>query len=115
MDGTTLRGSNAFTVAAGGSDTHTHGPGSFNLPYTGYHVLTIAEMPAHSHPAITTQNHVGDSGAHSYDMYKSQPGGQTGVTGGDQPHNHPGGATVGTSDASSSWPPYSNVLYCQKQ
>ncbi|MHC4156776.1 MAG: hypothetical protein ACYST6_17920 [Planctomycetota bacterium] len=53
-----------------------------------FHTLTIAEMPSHSHPGLTTEKHVGDADAHSYDMYKCQPGGSTGASGGGQAHEN---------------------------
>ncbi len=51
------------------------------------HALTVAEMPSHNHPGTPSiEGHAADG--HDYDAQKVRPGGLSGNTGGNQPHEN---------------------------
>ena len=83
----------------GGSETHTHA--------TGNHVLTVNEMPSHSHAQYVSANSGNQAvrrdwgGDQNSSIYEQ--GCNTGSAGGNQPHNH------GDTGSSSNMPPYITV------
>ena len=97
LDGKFLVSGGSFNPAAGGSNTHTHGPGSYTAP-------------VHTHTGTTGPEN-GVRGGHG------QVDGQEAV----QPHYHSfttnpggGGLITGTSAAADSRPEFATVLLCQK-
>jgi len=95
-----IAGSGAGTL--GGSDTHTHSTGSL--------ALTIAQIPAHTHPPPAGANNYMSSSGNTHgtagNSYGTYP--DTGSAGGGGSHNH------GPTGSSSNIPQYVNVVVCCK-
>lgn len=97
LDGKFLASGSTHNPAAGGSNTHTHGSGS----YVG---------PSHTHTGVTASNNE-IRGGH----------GQVDGTEANQPHTHNfttnssgNGPVIGTSGSADSRPEFATILLCQK-
>jgi hypothetical protein len=104
---------NATPLTTGGADTHTHAAGSYASPTTGSHVLTTAEMPAHTHSVSIIGGDQGYGGASRPDGFLKTTS-TTDSTGGGGGHTHTGGAITGTSASADNVPPYVQVCIFQK-
>lgn len=99
----------------GGAKTHSH----TQAGWTGEVILSVAQMPAHTHSdrvtwsGPSTVNTVSANGAAVYTTDISgylgidRSGGSTGGQGGNQPHAH----TLGSTNSSSSLQPYQVVAF----
>lgn len=92
-------------ATVGGTETHTHG---ITLTVAG-HVLTEAEMPAHTHDTDV-------GGTYTFagkDLQAvTRAPGKTKSTGGNQPHTHAG--STGVAAASPNIPPFHALIYIIK-
>ncbi|MBR9702337.1 hypothetical protein GOV13_05450 [Candidatus Pacearchaeota archaeon] len=110
LDGKVPRGNPTY-VGSGGAETHSHGAGS--------HTHTYNTVIAHTH----TSSHMSVIGANGASMAQGTGGqGWAMSTGAGHLTTSTGsssGTTVGGtgntgSSAMNSWPPYLNIVYCQK-
>lgn len=96
---------------------HTH-TGLSHSHTTGDHVLTIAEMPAHTHTYTKESTPIGHSGGNSVGVYPATY--NTGSTGGNKAHNHGATSTIatdttGASATANTWRPLAQVgIICTK-
>jgi len=100
FDGRTIYGASSNIGGIGGASTHTHTTGSL--------VLTIAQMPLHSHSYTGVLSIYSAIGSGSYTQLLRTYGTTTGSTGSGQAHNH---GPTGNAD---SWSPYRRVIVCCK-
>jgi len=77
---------------------------------TGDHVLTVAEMPAHTHTYTKESTPIAHSGGNSVGVYPATY--NTGSTGGNQAHNH---GETGAAAPANTWRPLAQVgIICTK-
>ena len=95
LDGKFLVSGATFNAAAGGSNTHAHGPGSYTAPSH-----THSMSGSHTHP------YRADGGADPKTTSPSSPGTSTNAGG--------GGVISGSSASVDSRPAFATVLLCQK-
>ena len=100
LDGKFLVGGTSYNAAAGGSNTHDHGG------QTGSHVLTIAEIPAHTH-GLKGHANAGGEGPNWFPNTSDSVYTNTESTGGGAGHTHP----ISSAD---NRPEFATVLLCQK-
>lgn len=100
LDGKFLASGTTYNAAAGGSNTHNHGGA------TESHVLTINEMPAHTH-GLQGHFDAGQPGPSWYINFNEPNIGQTQSTGGNAGHTH----AISSAD---NRPEFATVLLCQK-
>jgi len=98
LDGKFLVGGSSYVVNAGGSNTHDH------AGWTGYHTLTIAEIPPHTHSEQGHFNYGCRGGDDNVGAMRTR---RTGPTGGGQPHRH----SIAPAD---NRPEFATVLLCRK-
>ena len=126
LDGRFITGGTSYSPAAGGSNTHSHGAGSYatsdSSGTTGGTAITVAQMPSHSHTYAVidmgySDSHNNPSGAAS-GMYRSISGRpDTGSAGESKEHSHsfsvPSLGVSGASGSVDNRPEYATVVMCQ--
>jgi hypothetical protein len=115
LDGKFLASGATYNPAAGGSNTHTHGVGSYTA---ASHVLTIAEIPSHYHLSggVDELSYYGYEVGPSHGTISGSDGGvnfgRTSSVGGSQGHSH---SITGISASADSRPEFATILLCEKQ